>query len=228
MILPQGGSSEPTMGETVYVSWSGGKDCYLALQKAVKQELSVTTLVTYVNEKGRCMAHGVDTVSLHHQARALGLTLKTVPLHGGNYDRAFIDVTTILKEEGITGGVFGDINLAGHRLWIENRCRRQSITPNFPLWGMEETAVVRELLAGGARLLIVALRDDLLDRKWIGQELNEQFLQSCMEKGLSPCGENGEYHTFVVDGPLFRERMNLKKGKILKQGCMLFQEIHAG
>ena len=72
MILPQGGSSKPTMGETVYVSWSGGKDCYLALQKAVKQELSVTTLVTYVNEKGLCMAHGVDTVLLHYQARALG------------------------------------------------------------------------------------------------------------------------------------------------------------
>ena len=73
-----------------------------------------------------------------------------------------------------------------HRQWIETRCRRQLITPFFPLWGMEETDVVRELLRRKARLLIVALRGDLLDEEWIGQELDEQFLQLCLERGLSP------------------------------------------
>lgn len=174
------------------------------------------------------MAHGVDTVLLHRQARALGLSLKTVSLREENYDQAFINITSALKEEGITGGVFGDINLLEHRQWIESRCHQQSITPYFPLWGMEETAVIHELLTGGARLLIVALRGDLLDEKWIGQELDEHFLQLCTERGLSPCGENGEYHTFAVGGPLFHEHLHLKKGEILRQNRMLFQEVHAG
>lgn len=215
------------MTGNIYVSWSGGKDCYLALQKAVEQRLSVTTLVTYIDKEGRHMSHGVDTPLLQRQARALDLTLKTVSVSRNDYDRGFIDVTTALKEEGVTGGVFGDINLLEHRRWIENRCRRQSITPFFPLWDMEETAVVRELLARKARLLIVALREDLLDKKWIGRELDEQFLRLCMERGLSPCGENGEYHTLAVGGPLFREPLNLKRGEVLKQEGMLFLEINA-
>lgn len=213
------------MEKKAYASWSGGKDCYLALQKAMEQGLSVTTLVTFINEEGRCMSHGIDTVVLHRQARALGLTLKTVPVSRKEYDQGFINVTTDLKEEGVTGGVFGDINLPEHRQWIESRCRRQSITPFFPLWGMEETAVVRELLARKAHLLIVALRSDLLDEKWIGRELDEQFLQLCLERGLSPCGENGEYHTLAIGGPLFREHLNFKKGEILRRDNLLYQNI---
>lgn len=215
------------MSQNVYVSWSGGKDCYLALQKAVEQGLTVSTLVTFVNKEGHNTAHGFDTAVLHRQASALGLPLKTEPVTWKEYEKGFIKVTNELKEEGVTGGVFGDINLLEHRRWIEARCRRQSIIPFFPLWGMEETAVVRELLQRKARLLIVALRGDLLGEKWVGRELDEEFLQLCLERGLSPCGENGEYHTFAVGGPLFQKHPKFEKGEIVRQDNLLYQVITA-
>ncbi len=216
------------MNENVFVSWSGGKDCYLALQKAVEHGLTVTTLVTFVNKEGRNTAHGVDTAVLRRQARALGLPLEIEPVTWAEYENGFIKVTAHLQEKGVTGGVFGDINLLEHRRWIETRCRRKSITPFFPLWGLEETDVVRELLRRKARLLIVALRGDLLDEKWLGRELDEPFLQLCLERGLSPCGENGEYHTLAVGGPLFKENLKVKKGKTLREDHLLFQEINTG
>lgn len=216
------------MSPNVYVSWSGGKDCYLAFLKAVEQGFAVTALATFVNREGRNTAHGVDATVLGRQASALGLPLETEPVTWKEYEKGFLNVVARLKKEGVTGGVFGDINLLEHRQWIETRCRRQSIASFFPLWGMEETDVVRELLRRKARLLIVALRGDLLDEEWIGRELDEQFLQLCLERGLSPCGENGEYHTLVVGGPLFKENLKYKKGEILRKDHLLFQEIKAG
>jgi diphthine-ammonia ligase len=214
--------------QNVFVSWSGGKDCYLALQKAVEQELTVTALTTFVNREGHNTAHGVDTAVLRRQASALGLPLEIEPVTWEEYEKGFLNVVARLKKEGVTGGVFGDINLQEHRQWIETRCRRQSITPFFPLWGMEETDVVRELLRRKARLLIVALRGDLLDEEWIGRELDEQFLQLCLERGLSPCGENGEYHTLAIGGPLFQEHLEFERGAIRQQDNLLYQDLKNG
>ncbi len=216
------------MPQNVFVSWSGGKDCYLALQKAVEQGLTVTTLTTFVSKEGRNTAHGVDTAVLRRQASALGLPLEIEPVTWEEYEKGFLNVVARLKKEGVTGGVFGDINLQEHRQWIETRCRRHSITPFFPLWGMEEIDVVRELLRRKARLLIVALRGDLLDEEWIGQELDEQFLQLCLERGLSPCGENGEYHTLAIGGPLFQEHLEFERGAIRQQGNLLYQDLKNG
>lgn len=129
------------MTQNVFVSWSSGKDSYLALQKAIDQGLTVTALVTFINKEVRSMSHGVDAAVLHRQARALGFPLKTEPVSWKEYEKGFVKVVTGLKEQGVTGGVFGDINLPDHRQWVESRCHRLSITSFLPLWRMEETAV---------------------------------------------------------------------------------------
>ncbi len=214
------------MQQKVFVSWSGGKDSYLALQKAVAGGLAVTTLVTFTNKEGRSMSHGVDTAVLINQARALGFPLETEKVSWEEYENGFVNVVTRLKEQGVTGGVFGDINLTEHRQWVESRCSRQSIDAFLPLWGMSETDVVEELLNRRARLLIVALRSDLLGKEWIGRELDRHFLEECLAKNISPCGEHGEYHTLAVGGPLFKEPLQYQLGEVYRKDNLLYQEVH--
>jgi diphthine-ammonia ligase len=189
--------------QKVFVSWSGGKDSYLAMLKAREMGLDVHTLVTFMNNETASMSHGLSRKLLQEQAAALGLPLEVEMVTWEDYENGFMRVTERLKEKGITGGVFGDINLQEHRDWVEKMCSRASLSSYLPLWGMEEKEVLDELLARRARLVLVSLRDDFLDEQWLGKEIDEDFYEVCKSRGVSPCGENGEYHTLAVDGPLF-------------------------
>lgn len=195
--------------EKVFISWSAGKDCYLALLKACESGLDPRALVTFVSEAGHSMAHGLPQEILSRQAQALGIPSIRVPVTWQGYEKGFQQVTEKLRQKGFTGGVFGDINLVAHRQWVENACSRAGMNSYLPLWGMAEEAVVAELLQREARLLIVAIRADLVNKKWLGCFLNEEFIRELKESGLSPCGENGEYHTLVVDGPLFKQKLEI-------------------
>ncbi|NMB36243.1 MAG: diphthine--ammonia ligase [Firmicutes bacterium] len=212
--------------EKVFVSWSAGKDCYLALLKAKENGLDPAALVTFIKEEGRSMAHGLPHEILTRQAESLGLPAVLEPVTWPGYEKGFQRVTGELRQKGFTGGVFGDINLEAHRQWVENACSRAAMNCYLPLWGMAEEAVVSELLERGAQLLIVALRGDLLSKKWLGCMLNEELIQELKEEGLSPCGENGEYHTLVVNGPLFEQKLEISFSGHRQEGKHLFLEYN--
>ncbi|NLJ57159.1 MAG: diphthine--ammonia ligase [Firmicutes bacterium] len=199
----------PEFKEKVFISWSAGKDCYLALLKACAAGLEPGALVTFVSAEGHSMAHGLPREILRRQARALALPSVRVPVTWQGYEKGFQQVAGRLRQKGFTGGVFGDINLVAHRQWVENACSQAGLKSYLPLWGLTEEAVVAELLQKKARLLIVALRADLVQKKWLGRYLNAEFIQELKANGLSPCGENGEYHTLVVDGPLFKQKLKV-------------------
>lgn len=200
----------PEPKEKVFISWSAGKDCYLALLKACAAGLDPGALVTFVGEEGHSMAHGLPREILIRQAQALSIPSLRVPVTWQGYEKGFQQVAGRLRQKGFTGGVFGDINLVAHRQWVEKACSQAGLKSYLPLWGMAEEAVVTELLQRKARLLIVALRADLVREKWLGQFLNKEFILELKANGLSPCGENGEYHTLVVDGPFFRQKLKIK------------------
>ena len=214
-------------GEKVFVSWSGGKDSYLAFLKARESGLRISALVTFLNHNGRSMSHGVTEEILRRQAAGLGVPLESEPVTWNSYEEGFSRVTERLKKKGISGGVFGDINVEDHRQWIENMCAKISFTSHLPLWGMAEKEVVRELLRRGARLLVVSLRGDLLDKQWLGKVVDESFMRMCLRRGITPCGEKGEYHTLVVDGPSFKMPLQYKPGSVVEKDGRYFLQVIA-
>ncbi len=209
--------------EKVFVSWSGGKDSYLSLIKAGEAGLETGSLLTFIGKDGDgSMSHGLPLQLLQKQSRALNTPHVLEPVSWDDYEKGFQRVVADLTKKGFTGGVFGDINLTGHRQWVEEACRRAGIKAYLPLWGMEEETVLAELLTHKAELLIVALRADLLDTKWLGRILGQDFIQELTKAGLSPCGERGEYHTMALFGPLFKERVELQYKGTRRSGQVLF------
>lgn len=210
------------IGEKVFVSWSAGKDCYLALLKAKEAGLDPAALVTFVGGEGLSMAHGLPREVLLGQAEALGIPIVLEPVTWPGYEKGFQRVTGELREKGFAGGVFGDINLQEHRQWVENACSQAGMNCFLPLWGTDEEAVVSELLYRKAQLLIVALRGDLLAKKWLGCMLDEDFVRELKDRGLSPCGESGEYHTLAINGPLFAKKLEIGFKGYRQEGKHLF------
>lgn len=215
--------------KAVFVSWSGGKDSYLSLVKAVESGLRPMCLLTFVNrdKEERSMSHGLPTGLLDEQSRALQLPLSRQAVTWDDYESGFQEAAARLKKEGLGGGVFGDINLPGHRQWVEKACAEAGIAPHLPLWNFPEEEVVAEMLRLDMKLYIVSLRSDLLEEKWLGRQLDSVFVEELQAKGLSPCGENGEYHTLAAGGPLFNGEIEIQPAGVHRQNTRSFLEIHS-
>lgn len=216
-------------GDKIFISWSGGKDSYLSLLLAEEKGLDVVCLLSFVGSDGNSRSHGLKTEILRRQARALGLPLVTREVTWESYEDGFENAVNRLKEEeGISGGVFGDINLPEHRQWVEKMCKRCAIDYNLPLWLREERSVSEELIKRGGKAMIVAVRSDLIAENWLGRVMNEEYIEYCLEKGISPCGEGGEAHTLVIDGPSFKEPLKVKTGITEREGnrALLRIEVH--
>lgn len=213
-------------GDRVFVSWSGGKDAYLALLYAVKKDLKPVCLLNFTGSDGKGRSHGLKAEVLRYQADALGVDLLTEAVTWGSYEKGFTRAVSKLKEKyGVTGGVFGDINLVEHRAWLEEISRRLEFDLNLPLWQMAEQAVLREFMKIGAKTLLVAVKTDLVSESWLGEALDQSYIDYCLKNKLSPCGERGEAHSFVVDGPLFKEPLSYKKGPVYRSEKYSFIEI---
>ena len=210
--------------EKFFVSWSGGKDSYLSLLFACDMGLNVECLLTFTDEDGQSRSHGISIDILRRQAEALGLRLETEKVTWKKYEEGFIRATDRFKSQGITGGVFGDINLQDHRDWIEKICERCNITYQLPLWGMSERKLFEKLLDRGGKAVIVSVCNERIQEDWLGSYLNKSFLRFCESKGLSPCGERGEYHTLVVDGPFFSKPLKCHFGRINQKGKRSYLE----
>lgn len=213
------------MDNKFFVSWSGGKDAYLALLKAQEAGLTISTLVTFFRKDDLSLYHSVKQDVMVKQADAMGFDLETEPAAYWDNGEALLRVMERLRHKGIDGGVFGDINSRRRRKLVEGLCSRVGMAMDMPLWGMRENEILAELRHRGCRLLIVSVRRDLIDEKWLGQELDDEFSDMCKQAGINPCGERGEFHTLVVDGPLFKNPLQLVPRKILKIKDMAVLEL---
>ena len=217
----------------VFTSWSGGKDSCFACYQAAVSGLKVRYLLNMITEDGkRSWTHGLSTELLQMQSQAIGIPLVQRQTTMASYETEFKDVLFTLKQTGISGGVFGDIDLEEHKEWVDRICRQVNITPYLPLWGQSQEKILRSFIASGFEAIIVVARADLFGEEWLGRKMDWEFLSHLAKlkqtSGIQPCGEAGEYHTFVIDGPLFNQRVEiLETNKVLREGHW-FLEILKG
>jgi uncharacterized protein (TIGR00290 family) len=209
----------------VFASWSGGKESALATYKAILQGYQVSYLVNFISEDGeRSRSHGIKAEVLNLQAKAIGIPLVQVRTSWEDYEENFKRVVTELKQKGIEGGVFGDIDLEEHREWVERVCAELEIEPLLPLWGIKPGDLLADFGKGGFKAMVVATR---LQESLLGRSLDETFLDEIRRLNSHPCGESGEYHTFVFDGPIFQRPLKVISGKKEKRDSVWFLEIAA-
>jgi len=206
----------------VISSWSGGKDSCLACYRAILTGYEIKFLLNFISkEYKRCCFHGIESQLLKTQAEIIGIPLvqREVSPDMSEYEKEFKNAVGELKHYGIEGMVFGDVYLEEHKNWVERVCKELEIEPIEPLWNTEPKKVVAEFIDAGFKAIVVSAKADLFTEKNIGQKINLSFLGEIKKRNICPCGENGEFHTFVYDGPIFKKRIKiLKTEKILREG----------
>ncbi|WP_373057588.1 diphthine--ammonia ligase [Zunongwangia sp. H14] len=204
--------------KNAYLNWSSGKDSALALYKLNQnKEFKVKKLVTTVNtEVDRISMHGLRKELLLQQAVNIGLPLQVIPLHGAvsmkEYNEEMRNATAVLKAEGFTHAIFGDIFLEDLKTYRDEQLKLAGIEGVYPLWKQNTGELMDNFLKLGFKAITVCTNSRLLNNSFCGRIIDEDFIKDLPE-GVDPCGENGEFHTFVFDGPIFDEPVKFQKGE---------------
>ena len=207
--------------ELAFSSWSGGKDSCLACFRAITSGLKVCYLVNMITEDGkRSRSHGLAAKWLQMQSQAINIPLIQHRATRADYEAELKKVLLDLKQEGITEGVFGDIDVEEHRQWIKRVCSELGVVPRLPLWGEDQNKILTDFINLGFEAVIVATKAELMGEEWLGRKLDKDFVTDLTNlNNITPCGEAGEYHTLVIDGPLFEKRMEIiEANKVLREG----------
>jgi len=204
-------------------NWSGGKDSSLALYHILREgKYDVKALMTTVNAKyERISMHGVRKELLYAQGKSIGIPVKEIRLPEmpsmSAYDETMKNVLTDIKKQEITHSIFGDIFLEDLREYRESRLSEVGLKGHFPLWKRDTTELVQEFIDLGFKTVVVCVKSELLGEEFAGRVIDKDFLKD-LPKGVDPCGENGEFHTFVFDGPIFKEPIKYELGeKVFKE-----------
>lgn len=206
------------MTNKTFFNWSGGKDSALALYHTLQNPSYQTNLlITSVNHTyNRVSMHGVREALLISQAKSLGLSLQQLRMHDQptmeEYNRTMETLMLDLQQKGYTHAVYGDIFLEDLRKYREDKLSEQGFTGVFPLWKRDTTELIHEFLDLGFKTITTCVKADLLGEDFAGRIIDRDFLKD-LPSGVDPCGENGEFHTFVYDGPIFSHPVSFKKGE---------------
>lgn len=204
-----------------YLNWSGGKDSGFCLYKARKQGINIEALLTSVNQKhDRVSMHGVRRSLLEQQAASIQLPLRTIelPEQPGmeEYEEAMRLACLSLKQEGFTHAVFGDIFLEDLKAYRETQLARQELHGLFPIWKIDTRQMLEEFITTGFKAVIVCVNSVFLSKTFCGRLIDESFIKD-LPPNVDLCGENGEYHSFVFDGPIFSQPIPFSLGEIVYQ-----------
>ncbi|MCJ7489798.1 MAG: diphthine--ammonia ligase [Thermoplasmata archaeon] len=200
-------------GTECFCSWSGGKDSCLALHRSIKAGMRPSVLLTMLTDEGRrSRGHGLTVDVLKAQAASIGMRLVTKATSWDDYERNFLEEARKLRAEGVSVGVFGDIDLAQHRDWVEDVCSRANVDAELPLWNASRDELLEELVSQGFKAIMVSVKDGTLGKRWLGRTLDRNMIAVFKSSGIDPSGEAGEYHTCVVDGPLFSRSVRFENG----------------
>ena len=201
-------------------NWSGGKDSSLCLYHALKDDrFDIQYLLTTVNGKyKRVSMHGVSEILLDKQALSIGLTLRKLHLPEfpsmAEYEIIISKELEDAKSKGINISIFGDIFLEDLREYREKQLARKGFRAEFPLWKRDTTELAKEFIDLGFKAIIVSVDGRYLDQSFAGRIYDESFLND-LPANVDPCGENGEFHSFVFDGPIFKTPVIFEKGEIV-------------
>lgn len=215
----------------VIVGWSGGKDSALALHQIEQQgKYSIHSLLTTVIEGyDRISMHGVRTELLEKQVQALGYpsTKVSIPQNCSNeiYEERMQQSLHPLMEQGVLTAAFGDLYLEDIRAYREAQTRRAGMKAVFPLWGLNTRELAHKFIEDGFRAVLVCVDTEQLDGAFVGREYNHSLLDE-LPQDVDPCGENGEFHTFVYDGPIFQNPIAIKQGEsILRDNRFMYCDL---
>lgn len=203
-----------------YFNWSGGKDSALALWKVLaEKEFNVEYLLTSMNSfHDRVSMHGVRRNLLEAQAASINIPLATIELPEqpgmGEYERAMINQLHSLKEKGITHSIFGDIFLEDLKRYREQKLSEVGIECVFPIWKKDTKELMTEFIKKGFKAIVVCVSESYLEKSFCGRIIDEKFCND-LPSAVDVCGENGEFHTFVYDGPIFRYPINFTAGEMV-------------
>lgn len=208
------------MKEKALFSWSGGKDSALALYELMKRaDYEIAALLTVLTaDHDRTSMHGVRRVLLEQQAQSLGFALEKVLISENSSDQEYEckmrDVLEKYQAAGICSVVFGDVFLEDLRKHRENNLSKIGMTGVFPIWKTDTAELAHTFIDAGFKAVITCVDSNVLDKMFIARLFDEQFLSE-LPSGVDPCGENGEFHSFVYDGPMFRHSIQYTTGEIV-------------
>lgn len=195
-------------------SWSGGKDSCLACYEAILRGYNISYLVNFISKNyKRVSFHGTEAELIQLQTEAIGIPLLQKETTRNGYEQEFKEAIKGLIHTGIKGMVFGDIYLQEHKDWVERVCGDLGIEAVEPLWGRNPEEILSGFIDAGFEAVIVSAKSKLIGEEWIGHEVNRNFVEYLKHRNIDICGENGEYHTFVTDGPLFKKKIEITKSK---------------
>jgi len=208
--------------DKAFLNWSSGKDSALSLFLALAEEkLSIDTLVTTVNEShDRVSMHGLRASFLQKQAEAIRLPLREIKLSESismeKYSEIMEGEFQKLVDTGFTHAIYGDIFLEDLREFRQKSLQKVGLQGVYPLWKQDTATLARTIIALGFKAITIATSDKLLGKDFCGRDYNLDFLDS-LPVGVDPCGENGEFHTFVYDGPIFKNPISFEIGERVKR-----------
>ncbi|PJJ68275.1 Dph6-related ATP pyrophosphatase [Chryseobacterium geocarposphaerae] len=210
------------MNPKAIFNWSSGKDSALALYKTLKEDrFEVTSLLTSINkESQRISMHGVHVSLLEKQAESLGFPLIKMELPKEpsmeEYREIMSKTTGTIQSQGITHSIFGDIFLEDLRKYREDQLKTIGMNGVFPLWKIDTTNLIHEFLDLGFKTIVTCVNETYLDKSFAGRIIDHDFIKDLPEN-VDPCGENGEFHTFTFDGPIFKNPVDFEVGEIVKK-----------
>ena len=201
------------MQKSFVTSWSGGKDSALAYYRAVLAGHVPLALFTMFEEDGsKSRSHGLPKEVMEAQAERMGLPLIIGKADWAGYEKEFIGQLKKFKEGGIDMGVYGDIDLMDHLKWIEKVSAEAGMEVNHPLWQEPRRALLEELLEAGFKAVITVVDTSRMDERFLGREFNYDLITELEALGIDACGEEGEFHTVIIDGPIFVEAVPVTFG----------------
>ncbi|MGM0843478.1 MAG: hypothetical protein ACQEUT_00775 [Bacillota bacterium] len=218
------------MKKKICLSWSGGRDSMVMLDRlhSSPEWEPARLLTTLAEEEQRVMMHDIPLSLLKKQAESLSLPLLPILMKQNasnkEYEAGMSSALGALSEQNIHAVAFGDIFLKDIRSYREKQMKKTSLEPVFPLWGESTVHLSREFIEKGYKAVIICVDDSQLPPSFLGREYDENLLHD-LPKGVDPCGENGEFHTFVYDGPLFKEPVTFTKKETV-QKLERFRYLH--
>jgi len=196
----------------VAVAWSGGKDSCLACYKAIKESYTVSNLLIMMADNSTSNFHLISSDLLDAQSTAIGIPIIKQVTSSDMYENNFRNALLDLKSKGVEGLVTGDVfDVALHEEgWLDRICREVGLIPIRPLWHLDTKKNLTEFINEGFKAIVVRIKNKLIGLDWLGREINQTFYQDLLNLGtIDPCVEHGEYHSFVIDGPIFKNRIEI-------------------
>jgi uncharacterized protein (TIGR00290 family) len=217
------------MFEPILFCWSGGKDSAMALHTLLQDHLPIAALLTTVTETyDRISMHGVRRELLVQQAQSIGLPLHEIRIPpqciNAIYEARMEEALRVHYDAGVRTVAFGDIFLEDLRAYREKNLARIGMTALFPIWKRDTRELIRDFHAAKFRAIAACVDPKVLDRSFAGRELDASFFRD-LPIGVDPCGENGEFHTFVFNGPIFRKPIPVSRGEVVERDSFIYCDL---